>query len=159
MFLFALSLLFLSKNKKSQCTAESAEPWQVHHPWLLWNTHIIYEYFLRDFMLSIPNRIWSGFWWPAEDALYATYYQMGWRTPWVIPENLVISIALKIEYWLKRGANLNLKNADTAIFTVLSWIVSTKDAPWTWRMAQTIARLGVIQALFAPEISKQNMSL
>ncbi len=105
-------------------------------------------------MLPIPIRIANEFWPSAEDALYAAYHQTGWKVPWITPENLVISVALKIERWLEAGIPLSMRNADVAIFAVLSWKVSRKDALWTWRMAQTIARLGVVQALLEPEFSR-----
>lgn len=114
-------------------------------------------------MFPIPNRIWSGFWWPAEDALYRTYYEMGWQSPGVTTQDLIIAIWLKIEDRIGRGHEFDFNKIATSIFCLLRDDFRRPEDTvyfrWTWRMARTIARLWVIQALLAPEIQKQDVSL
>lgn len=124
----------------------------------------MYGYFLLELpMLPIPNRIWSRFWWPAEDALYRTYYQMGWQIPGATAQDLVIAIWLKIEDRIKRGRDFNFDKIATSIFCLLRDDFSRPEDRiyfrWTWRMARTIARLWVIQALLAPEMKNDSKNI
>ena len=73
------------------------------------------------------------------------------KIPWVTSEELVISVALKIEDWLRKGIKLQRDQTDVKVFAVLAreWIV---DSNWNWRMARVIARTWAIQALLYKEL-------
>ncbi|EKE28865.1 MAG: hypothetical protein ACD_3C00001G0006 [uncultured bacterium (gcode 4)] len=110
----------------------------------------------------------TEYWPTAEDSLHNLHGSMNMvyygetRFAWVTPTDLMISVAMKMEYYMREWVSLSLHNdtkmAESIFFVLLRdrWLAQAeekkKEYYWTWRMSQMITKLNVIQTLLEPEI-------
>lgn len=116
----------------------------------------------------------TKYWLEADDALHNAHGSINVvhygdsRRAGVTPADLMVSVAVKMEYYLKQWIPLNLSD-DTKIEESVFFVLlrdrlladiekKKKEHYWTWRMSQMITQLGVIQALLEPEVSNQKSS-